>query len=116
MMRLQEHGIVSSLPLHGGERSYPEPDPAEPGFAVGYSKNDMNDKPALITFQQRYLTQFMARTKTVTLGNSLVATQIIAFELFNEPKHRHPPQRMRRYIEALIKTVKGIRCCEAFVL
>ncbi|AMJ96881.1 hypothetical protein AVL55_01020 [Alteromonas macleodii] len=107
MMRLQEHGIRAIItPIAWWGTGYPEQDPAEPGFAVGYSKNDMNEQPALIAAQQRYLTQFMAHKNRYTgqlLGSD---PEIIAFELFNEPKHRLAPQKSAAYIETLIKTVK----------
>ena len=67
MMRLQESGIKAILtPIAWWGAGYPEPDPSEPGFAVGFSKNDMNEKPELIKAQQRYLTQFMAQLREVT--------------------------------------------------
>ena len=59
MMRLQERGIRAIItPIAWWGSGYPEPDPSEPGFAVGYSKNDMNENPALIAAQQRYLSHY----------------------------------------------------------
>ena len=107
MMRLQERGIKAILtPIAWWGAGYPEPDPSEPGFAVGFSKNDMNEKPELIEAQQRYLTQFMAHKNRFTgkvIGSD---PDIIAFELFNEPKHRQAPEKSAAYVNTLLATVR----------
>lgn len=108
MMRLQERGIRAIItPIAWWGSGYPEPDPSEPGFAVGYSKNDMNEKPELIAAQQRYLTQFMAHKNRYTGKAIGQDPDIIAFELFNEPKHRQAPEKSAAYVETLLATVRG---------
>ncbi|NVK54166.1 MAG: cellulase family glycosylhydrolase [Alteromonadaceae bacterium] len=107
MMRLQERGIRTIItPIAWWGSGYPEPDPSEPGFAVGYSKNDMNENPALIAAQQRYLSQFLAHKNRYTGKVIGQDPDIIAFELFNEPKHRQAPKQSAAYVETLITTVR----------
>jgi len=107
MMRLQERGIRAIItPIAWWGSGYPEPDPSEPGFAVGYSKNDMNENPTLIAAQQRYLSQFLAHKNRYTGKVIGQDPDIIAFELFNEPKHRQAPEKSAAYVETLITTIR----------
>lgn len=108
MMRLQERGIKAIItPIAWWGSGYPEPDPEEPGFAVGFSKSDMNEKEHLIAAQERYLTQFLQHKNRYT--NRVIGTDpdIIAFELFNEPKHPQPPEDAKAYVNRLINAVRA---------
>ncbi|MCP4233327.1 MAG: cellulase family glycosylhydrolase, partial [Aestuariibacter sp.] len=108
MMRLQERGIKAIItPIAWWGSGYPEPDPEEPGFAVGFSKSDMNEKEHLIAAQERYLKQFLQHKNRYT--NRVIGTDpdIIAFELFNEPKHPQPPEDAKAYVNRLINAVRA---------
>lgn len=108
IMRLQERGIKAVItPIAWWGSGYPEPDPAEPGFAVGFGKSDMNEKEHLIAAQERYLKQFLQHKNRYT--NRLIGTDpdIIAFELFNEPKHPQPSEDAKAYVNRLINAVRA---------
>lgn len=107
LLKLQQKNIrVIITPLSWWGSGYPEPDPQESGFAVGYSKNDMNERPDMIAAQQNYLRQLMAHVNPHTGLSYAADPNIIAFELFNEPKHATAPQQSAAYVDTLIRTMR----------
>lgn len=107
LLKLQQKNIkVIITPISWWGSGYPEPDPDEPGFAMGYSKSDMNQLPELISAQQNYLLQLMAHINPHTGQSYAADPNIIAFELFNEPKHSGSPQQSAAYVEKLIATLR----------
>ncbi len=83
---------------------YPAPDPQEPGFSVLYSKNQMNEKADAISAQKRYLAQLMAH-KNLDGVPYAKDPNILAFELFNEPKHADAGA-VTGYVNGLIKVMR----------
>ncbi|WP_337879203.1 hypothetical protein [Rheinheimera sp.] len=107
LAELEKHQIkVIITPIAWWGSGYPEPDPVETGFARHYSKNQMNEVPAAIAAQHRYLTQLLAHKNPLTGKTYAQDPNIIAFELFNEPKHGQAPAKSAAYIQGLIDVVR----------
>ncbi|MBU2983838.1 glycoside hydrolase family 5 protein [Saccharophagus degradans] len=85
---------------------YPEPDPQEPGFATQFTKEEMNQKAEAITAQLNYIKQLVNHTNRYTNKNYANDENIIAFELFNEPKHKISPAKSAAYIQQLIDAAR----------
>ncbi len=106
LQQLRQHHIkVIITPIAWWGSGYPAPDPAEPGFAVPYSKNQMNEQPKAIAAQHRYLQQLMAH-KNLDGVNYAKDPNIVAFELFNEPKHAKA-EPVTDYVNQLIATMRA---------
>lgn len=106
LQQLRQHHIkVIITPIAWWGSGYPAPDPAEPGFAVPYSKNQMNEQPKAIAAQHRYLQQLMAH-KNLDGVSYAKDPNIVAFELFNEPKHAKA-EPVTEYVNQLIATMRA---------
>jgi hypothetical protein len=107
LAKLAEKGIrVIITPIAWWGSGYPEPDPDEPGFSSLYSKGDMNQNRQAISAQQRYLRQFFAHINPYTQKRYGQDPNVLAIELFNEPRHEDGLKDNEDYIEGLIKTVR----------
>lgn len=105
LAELQRYGIkVVITPIGWWGSGYPAPDPAEPGFSVRFSKNQMNENSEAIAAQHRYLAQLMAHKNSngIAYGQD---PNILAFELFNEPKHADAT-RVTAYVNGLVKVMR----------
>ncbi|MER2492044.1 hypothetical protein [Catenovulum sediminis] len=108
MMRLSEENITSIItPLAWWGSGYPEKDPREPGFSTRFEKHEMNQNPDAIQAQKRYLTQLMNYKNRYTGQVYGTDPNILAFELFNEPKHKADAQSSAAYVESLIATMRA---------
>lgn len=106
LQQLRQHHIKAIItPIAWWGSGYPAPDPAEPGFAVPYSKNQMNEQPKAIAAQHRYLQQLMAH-KNLDGVSYAKDPNIVAFELFNEPKHAKA-EPVTEYVNQLIATMRA---------
>ncbi|MCH1918479.1 hypothetical protein L9G15_03420 [Shewanella sp. A3A] len=107
--QLALRGIKTIItPIAWWGSGYPAPDPTEPGFTVGYSKVQMNQDPNAIAATENYLRQLLTHKNPYT-GKTLVTDDnVIAFELFNEPKHAQSPQQSAAYVERLLTTVRSL--------
>ena len=105
LAELKRYNIkVVLTPIGWWGSGYPAPDPQEPGFAVLYSKNQMNEKADAIKAQQRYLAQLMAH-KNLDGVPYAKDPNILAFELFNEPKHADAAA-VTDYVNGLVKVMR----------
>lgn len=108
LLRLKEKGIkVVITPIGWWGSGYPEPDPVEYGFSTFYSKSQMNQSPDAIAAQKNYLTQLFKHVNPLTGKSYQQDDNIIAFEIFNEPKHEIKPEQSAAYIEDLISTIRA---------
>lgn len=108
---LRDAGIrVVITPIGWWGSGYPAPDPTEPGFSALYSKNDMNEKSDAINATHTYLRQLMAHVNKAGYRYA-DDPNILAFELFNEPKHRQDPAKSAAYVSDLVKVLReaGVR-------
>jgi hypothetical protein len=105
LTELKRYNIKAVVtPIGWWGSGYPAPDPAEPGFSVLYSKNQMNEKADAIKAQQRYLAQLMAH-KNLDGVPYAKDPNILAFELFNEPKHADAGA-VTGYVNGLIQVMR----------
>lgn len=105
LSELKRYNIKAVVtPIGWWGSGYPAPDPTEPGFSVLYSKNQMNEKADAIKAQQRYLTQLMAHKNLDGVAYAF-DPNILAFELFNEPKHADAGT-VTAYVNGLIKVMR----------
>ncbi|MET6757271.1 hypothetical protein [Pseudoalteromonas sp. NCIMB_1079] len=107
LFKLSQKNIkVILTPLAWWGSGYPEPDPLETGFATNYSKAQMNEVEAAIAAQHIYLKQLMAHTNRYSGQRYGQDPNIVALELFNEPKHHQSPEKSISYIEGLIDVIR----------
>lgn len=107
LFKLSQKNIkVILTPLAWWGSGYPEPDPDESGFAKNYNKAQMNQVEAAITAQHVYLKQLMAHTNRYSGQRYGQDPNIVALELFNEPKHHQSPEKSVNYIEGLIDVIR----------
>lgn len=105
MAELQRYNIKTVLtPIGWWGSGYPAPDPAEPGFAALFTKNQMNELPVAIAAQQRYLSQLMAHKNLAGIPYAK-DPNILAFELFNEPKHANAAA-VTDYVNSLVEVMR----------
>ncbi|QUN07260.1 hypothetical protein KDN34_07510 [Shewanella yunxiaonensis] len=107
--QLALHGIKTIItPIAWWGSGYPAADPKEPGFSVDYSKAQMNQDPKAIAATINYLRQLLTHKNPYTGKTLATDANVIAFELFNEPKHTQSPQQSAAYVEQLLATVRGL--------
>lgn len=107
LAKLAQYNIrVIITPIAWWGSGYPEPDPDEPGFASLYAKGEMNQNIQAITAQQRYLKQFFSHINPYTHLSYAQDPNILAIELFNEPRHEDSLENNEEYIEGLAKAVR----------
>jgi hypothetical protein len=105
LAELKRYNIKAVVtPIGWWGSGYPAPDPQEPGFSVLYSKNQMNEKADAIKAQHRYLAQLMAH-KNRDGVHYAKDPNILAFELFNEPKHADAGA-VTKYVNDLVKVMR----------
>jgi hypothetical protein len=109
LLKLAEHKIrVIITPIAWWGSGYPEPDPDEPGFSSFYSKAQMNQNTQAIKAQHNYLKQFFSYINPYTQQSYGQDPNIVAIELFNEPRHEDGLKNNESYIEGLAKTVREL--------
>ncbi|MCL7972004.1 MAG: hypothetical protein M8866_07955, partial [marine benthic group bacterium] len=97
LSRLAARGIkVLLTPIAWWPAGYPEPDPGSEGFAEGYSKEDMSTDRRVRRAQANYLAQFASHRNPYTGLTYAEDPNIIAFEIFNEPRHPAGPEETTR--------------------
>jgi len=104
---LAEHGIKAILtPIAWWPAGYPEPDPGSDGFSEGYEKQEMSVDPDARRKQANYLKQFVAHTNPYTGLTLQQDPNLIAIEIFNEPRHPAGPEETTRYIDAMATALR----------
>ncbi|MBO1272793.1 hypothetical protein J3L11_14195 [Shewanella sp. 4t3-1-2LB] len=107
--QLALHGIKTIItPIAWWGSGYPAPDPQEPGFSADYSKAQMNQDPQAIAVTQNYLRQLLTHKNPYTGKTLATDDNVIAFELFNEPKHTQSAEQSAAYVEQLLATVRDL--------
>jgi hypothetical protein len=108
LFKLKEKNIkVIITPIAWWGSGYPEPDPIETGFSTKFSKAQMNQSTSAIAAQHNYLKQLLAHKNSYTGVSYANETNIIALELFNEPRHHQAPKESIEYVEGLIDVIRG---------
>tara|TARA_B110001450_G_C17664776_1_gene499030 strand:- start:2453 stop:5065 length:2613 start_codon:yes stop_codon:yes gene_type:complete len=107
LFKLKEKNIkVIITPIAWWGSGYPEPDPVESGFSEQFSKAQMSQRKDAIAAQHNYLSQLLEHENRYTGISYADESNIIAFELFNEPKHHQKPSKIIEYVEGLIDVIR----------
>jgi hypothetical protein len=96
--------ILTPIAWWGG--GYPEKDNPNGAFSDGYTKNEMNENSDVIKATHTYLAQFVNHRNQYSNVRYKEDTNIIGFELFNEPKHAQSPSQSMAYINGLAQVLK----------
>ncbi len=108
LAQLDARGIkVILTPIGWWGPGYPEPDAPSPGFSNGYSKEQMSVDTVSRRAQVRYVAQFIAHVNPYSRQSYRDDPNIIAIEIFNEPWHAGTPQETTRYINTMVRSLRG---------
>lgn len=108
LARLAEHGIRTILtPIAWWPTGYPEPDPGTHGFSDRYDKGDMTVSLEARRAQLNYLRQFITHTNPYTGRSYADDPNILAIEVFNEPRHPGGPDATTAYIDAMASALRN---------
>ena len=107
MARLADHGIkVILTPIAWWPTGYPEPDPGTDGLSDGYSKEDMTVSLEARRAQENYVGQFITHTNPYTGLTYGDDPNLLAIEIFNEPRHPAGPEETTRYIDQMASALR----------
>lgn len=112
MAKLAEHGIKALLtPIAWWPAGYPERDPGSNGFSEDYDKPEMSVDLDARRAQANYLGQFINHRNPYTGLTYAEDPNLIAIEIFNEPRHPAGPEETTRYIDAMASALReaGLR-------
>ena len=112
MAKLAEHGIKALLtPIAWWPAGYPERDPGSDGFSEDYDKPEMSVDLDARRAQANYLGQFINHRNPYTGLTYAEDPNLIAIEIFNEPRHPAGPDETTRYIDAMASALReaGLR-------
>ena len=112
MAKLAEHGIkVLLTPIAWWPAGYPERDPGSNGFSEDYDKPEMSVDLEARRAQANYLGQFINHRNPYTGLTYAEDPNLIAIEIFNEPRHPAGPEETTRYIDAMADALReaGLR-------
>jgi len=110
--RLADHGIkVILTPIAWWPAGYPEPDPGSTGFSEDYEKPEMSVDLEARRAQSNYLAQFVNHRNPYTGLTYAEDPNLLAIEIFNEPRHPAGPEETTRYIDAMATALRdaGLR-------
>ncbi len=107
LARLAQRGIrVILTPIAWWPPGYPEPAPPTEGLSDGYEKPEMTVDPEARRAQARYLAQFVAHRNPYTDRTYAEDPNILAIEVFNEPRHPAGPDETTRYIATMARALR----------
>ncbi len=112
MARLADHGIKAILtPIAWWPGGYPERDPGSTGFSEDYEKSEMSVDLEARRAQANYLAQFITHRNPYTGLTYVEDPNLVAIEIFNEPRHPAGPEETTRYIDAMASALRdaGLR-------
>jgi len=85
---------------------WPEPDSDTPGFSNKYGKDECLTNPDAIKAQQNYLYQFLNHVNPYTGTPYKYESNIIAFEVSNEPHHRGEPENVTKFVKSMTDAMR----------
>ncbi|MBT8296120.1 MAG: cellulase family glycosylhydrolase, partial [Gramella sp.] len=86
---------------------WPEPDENTPGFSNKYGKENSLTDPEAIKAQENYLEQFLNHVNPYTGVAYKDESNLIAFEVSNEPHHRGTPEEVKDFINKMVAAMKS---------
>ncbi|MCP3427564.1 hypothetical protein [Opacimonas viscosa] len=108
MLALEKKGIKSIItPMAWWGNGYPEPDLQTGAFAESYTKSQMNEDPKAVKQTINFVTQLLLHKNRYTGKPLGFDENVIAFELFNEPKHKSDVEDSKDYVNKLISSARA---------
>lgn len=108
LKKLKERDINFVItPIAYWGNGWPEPDEDTPGFSNKYGKAGSLTEPGAIKAQQNYLKQFLDHVNPYTGVAYKNESNLIAFEISNEPHHKGEPQEVQEFIEKMVSAMKS---------
>jgi hypothetical protein len=96
--------VITPIAFWGN--GWPEPDTNSPGFSNKYGKDQCLTNPEAIKAQQNYLEQFLNHVNPYTKTAYKNESNIIAFEISNEPHHRGDRQVVTDFINGMVTAMR----------
>jgi len=108
LSQLKEYGIsVILTPVAWWPPGYPEPNPVTDSFSDRFSREEMITSPAAIGLLKTYVGELLRHHNPYTGHPYFKDPNIIAVELFNEPKHREAtPAQSTFFINELVSAAR----------
>ena len=108
LKKLKERDINFVItPIAYWGNGWPEPDEDTPGFSNKYGKAGSLTEPGALKAQQNYLKQFLDHVNPYTGVAYKNESNLIAFEISNEPHHKEEPQEVQEFIEKMVSAMKS---------
>jgi len=89
---------------------WPEPNTETPGFSNKYGKADCLTNPDAIKAQENYLYQFLNHVNPYTGVAYKNESNLIAFEISNEPHHKGEAKKVTKFIKGMVKSMRKTGC------
>lgn len=105
--KLQEHDIkiiITTIGWWGA--NWPAPPADDIGFSNNYDRVELSSNPETYPIQRRFIKQIMTHVNSYTGKSYINDPQIIAMELFNEPKHGGKHEGVTEYVNSLVKVLR----------
>ena len=96
--------VITPIAFWGN--GWPEPDTKSPGFSNKYGKEACLTNPDAIKAQQNYLEQFINHVNPYTGLANNEDSNIIAFEISNEPHHRGEGQKVTEFVNGMVQAIR----------
>ena len=107
---LKQRGIKIILtPIAYWNNGYPEKDSGT-GFSSIFSKSESYTNPRAIAAQERYLTQFLNHRNPYTKALNRDETNILAFEVCNEPRYHQPEAPVTAFADRMARAIRATDC------
>ena len=108
LFQLKNHDIrIILTPVAWWPPGYPEPDPVSDSFSDRFSREQMVTSPEAIGLLKTYVGELLAHHNPYTGQSYAADSNIIAIELFNEPKHRKAsPAQSTFFINELVSAAR----------
>lgn len=108
LKQLKDRGINFVItPIAYWGNGWPEPDENTPGFSNKYGKAGSLTNPDAIKAQENYLAQFLNHVNPYTGVAYKDESNIIAFEVSNEPHHRGEPEEVTAFIQKMVDAMRS---------
>lgn len=107
LKKLKQHNINYVItPIAFWGNGWPEPDTESSGFSYKYGKADCLTNPEAIKAQENYLVQFLNHVNPYTQLAYKDDSNVIAFEVSNEPHHRGNETEVTAFVKKMINAMK----------
>lgn len=108
---VEKRGISTILTLQTNfGNGYPERNINTGAYSYLYEKCDVHDNPKAQEAQRNYVTQFMRHINRYTGKQYGTDSNIVGYEINNEPCHGDTPESTYAYINDMVETIKNAGC------